>query len=510
MTEHPRIRLGARLGAGLVGLAVIGGVVAVGTALPLPAAERTAPSALITPEATGQQRVCSGGLVGIGAGGSATATSFLATPQRITGTSTGEAPDETRIESPDVGTDAGQNGWPVALAAPGADSGDPVLLAAAQSQVAASGETVGFSASVCAEPGSDTWLAAGSTVVGRTSVLLLSNPSDVTATVDLAIFGEEGPVSAPGSAGISIVAGTQRVIPLAGLAPDVASHVIHVQSRGGQVVAALQSSVVRGLEPGGVELTGSTAGPGLTQVLPGLRVSSAAAVDAGPTPEPVAGAEGTPAPQPEPTAPAPAGDASEGSDTETALRVFVPGDKDAALTVGVRPEAGAAGEGLSFPYEAQAGHVTDIPFSDDLAEGLYTVTVESTVPVVASARSSTGGGATGIDLAWFSAPSGPVAGDVLVAVPEGPAPRVHLANFGDISARAVLTPESAAAAGAAEVVVDVPAGATASAEVAAGTVYRLSSADPLFGSVSFLGDGQSSAFPINPPNPSASPLRVYP
>ena len=28
--------------------------------------------------------------------------------------------------------------------------------------------------------------------------------------------------------------------------------------------------------------------------------------------------------------------------------------------------------------------------------------------------------------------------------------------------------------------------------------------------VSFLGDGQSSAFPINPANPSASPLRVYP
>jgi hypothetical protein len=41
-------------------------------------------------------------------------------------------------------------------------------------------------------------------------------------------------------------------------------------------------------------------------------------------------------------------------------------------------------------------------------------------------------------------------------------------------------------------------------------VYRLSAADPLFASVSFLGDGQSSAFPVNPGNPSASPLRVYP
>jgi hypothetical protein len=509
MTEHPRIRQGARLGAGLLGIALFGGVVAAGTSLPLPAVDRDPPSALVTPEATGQQRLCPGGLVGIGAGGSATATSFLASPSIVGGTSTGENPEAFPLEASDVGSEGGPDGSPFVLAAPGTNSGDPVLLAAGQSQAVNSGETVGFAASACAETGSDSWLVAGSTTVGRTSLLLLSNPSDVTATVDLAIFGEDGAVSAPGSAGISIPAGTQRVIPLAGLAPEIASPVVRVQSTGGQVVAALQSSVVRGLQPGGVEMTGATAGPGLSQVLPGLRISGTAAdasagapaagADAG-----AGGATGDAAAGADPSA------ESAGSDTETVLRVFVPGDEDAALTIGVRPEAGAEGEGLSFPYEAQAGRVTDIYFTEDLAQGLYTVAVQSTVPVVASARSSTGGGTTGIDLAWFAAPSGPVSGETLVAVPQGPDPRVHLANLGDTAVRAVLTPASPAAAGAAEIPVDVPAGVTVSASVVAGTVYRLSSAEPLFGSVSFLGDGQSSAFPINPGNPSASPLRVYP
>ncbi|MFD3448528.1 DUF5719 family protein [Microbacteriaceae bacterium 4G12] len=509
MTEHPRLRRGARIGGGVLGLAVLGGVVAAGTILPLPAVDRTPPSSLITPEATGQQRLCPGGLIGIGAGGSATATSFLASPSATAGTSTGEGPGVNRIAVPDVASEGGPDGSPFVLTAPGTSSGDPLLLAGGQSQVVNAGESVGFSATACAEASSDGWLAAGSTVVGRTSILLLSNPSAVTATVDLTIFGEEGPVSAPGSAGISIVAGAQRVIPLAGLAPDITSPVVRVQSTGGQVVAALQSSVVRGLEPGGVELTGLTAGPGLTQVLPGLRVSAAAgdaAVDpAAPPAPPEAGGDaaagGTP--------PTPA-EESNGSDTETALRVFVPGDEDAVLTIGVRAEAGSAGAGLSFPFEAPAGRVTDIPFTEDLAEGLYTVTVESTVPVVASARSSTGGGASAVDLAWFAAPTGPVSGETLVAVPQGPDPRVHLLNLSDAPARAVLTPATPAAEGAAEVVLDVPAGAPVSSPVAAGTVYRLSSAEPLFGSVTFLGDGQLSAFPINPGNPSASPLRVYP
>ena len=508
MTEHVLLRRGARVGGGVLGLALLGGVVAAGTMLPLPAVDRTPPSSLITPEATGQQRLCPGGLIGIGAGGSATATSFLASPSATAGTSTGEGPAVSRIEVPDVASEGGPDGAPFVLAAPGTESGDPLLLAGGQSQAVNAGETVGFSATACAEAGSDSWLAAGSTIVGRTSILLLSNPSAVTATVDLTIFGEEGPVSAPGSAGISIVAGAQRVIPLAGLAPDVASPVVRVQSTGGQVVAALQSSVVRGLEPGGVELTGATAGPGLTQVLPGLRVSAAAGdATADPAAPPAAGGDAAAGGAGAGAAPV---EESDGSDTETALRVFVPGDDDAVLTIGVRAEVGSAGTGLSFPFEAQAGRVTDIPFTEDLAEGLYTVTVESNVPVVASARSSTGGGTSGIDLAWFAAPSGPVSGETLVAVPQGPDPRVHLLNLGESTTQAVLTPVAPAAPGATAIVIDVPAGAPVSTTVAGGTVYRLSSADPLFGSVTFLGDGQLSAFPINPGNPSASPLRVYP
>ena len=39
--------------------------------------------------------------------------------------------------------------------------------------------------------------------------------------------------------GIVVKAGAQRVIPLAGFAPDVAAPVVHVTASGGQVVAFL-------------------------------------------------------------------------------------------------------------------------------------------------------------------------------------------------------------------------------------------------------------------------------
>lgn len=501
---------GARIAAGVAGVTLVAGVVAAATVLPLPSVVVEPPSVLIRPQPTDQQRVCAGGIVRLGAGRGqdATAASFVGSPDVVSSTTADGTAESVALDTPDVQA-RGTAGAPEVLTAAGSDGGAPTLLTGSQSQTAAGEDLVGYSASACAEAGSDSWLAAGSTTVGRTSLVLLSNPSAVTATVDLTVFGGEGAISAPGAGGITVPAGTQRVIPLAGLAPNVSSPVIRVESRGGRVVASLQQSIVRGLQPGGVEITGATAGPGLTQVIPGVRVaaSAGAGLEAGETPPevtpvpPAGSAAGEPDAGEDPVAAGP--DESTGSDTDTALRVFVPGDEDALLTVGVAAEDGGNG-GTSFELEVSAGQVTDITF-DELEEGLYTVSIESTAPVVASARSSTGGGGAGVDFSWFVAPAGALTDDTLVAIPDGPSPRLHLHNPGSAPAEVMLTPSAGD-----EVRVRVPAGSTTSVPVAPLTSYRLDPASPVFASVSYLGDGQSSAFPVNPGNPSASPLRIYP
>ncbi|MFW8745689.1 DUF5719 family protein, partial [Mesorhizobium japonicum] len=152
------------------------------------------------------------------------------------------------------------------------------LLAGAQSQIAAADDESGLAAAACAEPSGSTWLVGGATTTGRTTLLTLANPTQVDATVTLAIFGEKGVVQAPGLSGIVVTAGAQRVIPLAGFAPDLASPAIHVTARGGRIVASLQQSTVRGLDAGGVDLVGATADPSTSLRIPGIRVLGAAAV----------------------------------------------------------------------------------------------------------------------------------------------------------------------------------------------------------------------------------------
>jgi hypothetical protein len=64
-------------------------------------------------------------------------------------------------------------------------------------------------------------------------LVLLSNPTAVAATVDVRVFGEAGPVEAPSALGDHRAAARQRVLSLAGLAPNLASPVVHVTSTGG-------------------------------------------------------------------------------------------------------------------------------------------------------------------------------------------------------------------------------------------------------------------------------------
>jgi hypothetical protein len=467
-------RIGARALGGLVGAAVA--VVAIGgaTILPLPGFSIAAPSTTVHPVPADQQRVCPGPILALAAdSGAATEPSPIGQPTTAYGAKDSDV--ETRALTPDAaGASSDQAPQALTVATPqGATT--PPLFAGAQVEAAKSDDLAGLAAAACAEPAADTWLVAGATSLGQTSLVLLSNPTSVDATVSLSIFTETGTVSAPGATGITVPAGGQKVVPLAGLAPGAAAPVVHVQTTGGEVVATLQQSFEQGIQPQGVELTGATGSPSRQQIIPGMTIASLAAVTAAESAESV-GVE------------------------FPAVRIFVPGTDDADVTIGVVGEEGTAA-GTSYAQTVKAGNVAEIPLQN-LKDGNYTVTINSSVPVVAAARTTSIAGAQR-DFAWFVS-SAPIGDQLLVAVPSGPGARLHLANAEEKDQTVTVT----SADGKATKLV-VPAEGAANVALGA-TQYTLKGADGLRGSVSFASAGATSTFALAPPGPLAAPIEVYP
>jgi len=467
-------RIGARALGGIVGAGVAVVAIAGATLLPLPDFAIGAPSKTVRPVAADQQRVCPGPVLALAAdAGSATQASPIGQASSSYGT---DGPDvQVRSLKADSDADSRDQAPQALTVATPQGASTPPLFAGAQVQTVTSDDLAGLAAAACAEPAADTWLVGGATSLGQTSLVLLSNPTSVDATVSLDIFTETGAVSAPGATGITVPAGGQKVVPLAGLAPAAAAPVVHVQTTGGEVVATMQQSFEQGIQPQGVELTGATGAPSRQQIISGMTIANLAAVTAAESGESV-------------------------SVEFPALRIFVPGTTDADVTVGVVGEEGTAA-GTSHAQTVKAGNVAEIPLTD-LKDGSYTVTINSSVPVVAAAR-TTSIGASKRDFAWFVS-SAPLGDSLLAAVPTGPGGVLHLANPDEKDRTVTITPAGGKAA-----TLVVPAEGAAHLAVSA-TRYTIENAEGLRGSVSFAADGANSTFALAPPGPLAAPIEVYP
>jgi hypothetical protein len=476
---------GARGLAALAALAVGAGAVAAAALVPWPTYVAEPASLVVEPSESAQLRVCPGPLLALADDASAatTASSFGAADLVTVVSPPTAAVERVGLEAPG-NPDAASDGGPVSLlSAPGEVAAG--LLAGSQSQVASTETIAGLAVAACREATAESWLVGGSTALGRVSLVLLANPSDVAATVDLRVFGEAGPVDAPAALGLQVPAGAQRVVSLAGLAPNVASPVVQVTSTGGRVAASLQQTAIDGLVPAGVELVGASAQPSQVQHIPGVLVTSdgGVAVDE---------------------------DHAEG-DAFGALRVFAPGEAPVSAAIEIVSEDGGAG--TSAEVQLQPGQVTDVPLGE-LAEGAYSIQVEADAPVVAAARgvipSEPGSaeepdGRTG-DLAWFGATS-PLVADTAVAVADAPAPQLHLVNPGDSAARVTVGGESDPSDGRE---VEVPAGGAVTVGLTAGQGVVLRGAEGVHASVSYRDDRAVSSAAVEPPGPLDAPIRVFP
>lgn len=477
--------------AAIASLRVVRGLVGVGLAAALAAAVGlvAAPSAsidtlsvVVDPQQSDLLRACPGPLLRLGdAGGGNAAQTFAVGSPEITISSLGGDPSTSPLGADGAATS-------LILAA-----GDDAALAGTQSQRASGRDGLaGLAIASCTEPTSSSWLMGGATTVGRTALLVLTNPTEVPADVTVKMWGENGPISAPGMSGLRVAPGGQRVIPLSGFATDLVAPMVHIDARGGQVTATLQTSVIRVIEPGGVDIVTAGSAPSGYVVVPAVRISDSAGVS---------GALGR----------------IDHEDLDAIARIGNPGSTDADVEVSVR-SATPGGVGTSFVVPVPAGQVVQMSLSAGFAlgegplpDGSYTVSFVSDEPIVAAVRASTtpavadGAEAGPVDLAWFASASA-LRGDTLITTARAGDPVLVIDNP-DAAARIVsVEPQD----GSSPQQVEVPASGSAAVALAPGTGYLLRGVDATRIGVSYAETGLLSAQTVRPTRQAESSIVVRP
>ena len=471
MSESRRIRwfaTGARAATGAV--LSVGAAVAVGLAVagPWPTVAHEPVAILAVPTASDTIAVCDGGVLVAGRTAGRAADITVAAPQTPLIGAGGPFQDRS-LAADDVD---GMAGVPAFAARP-VDGVAVPLAAAADARVTAD-DIAGFALDACRTPLFDSWLVGGSTRTGHTDLVLLANPGEVTATVDLTVFGVTGPQVPPGGSGIAVPARSQLVVPLSGLARGQDSPVLRVTATGGPVRASLQSSIVRTLEPGGIDQQSAVAAPAQTQIIPGLVVTSRPATE---------GAMESP----------------------TVARLLAPtADGEAEVTVTAAGRSDPVLGPIAVPLTAGIPVALELPGLD---VGSYAVAVQASVPVVAAVWQTTGFG-EGDDYAWLTA-APELTRPTLVAVPAGPLPRLHLVNRGDsdVTVEVRLVEGSGTDASVA-----VPGGGAVSVPVARDTVWEIDpgGAEGLHGQVTMSGTRALAGYAVWPSDAAADPITVYP
>lgn len=464
MSSRTSVRLvatGARLVAGVVVSAacVAGAVIAIPAAWPTIA--HTPAHSTVKPVAGDTLLSCTGSFLALGRDAAqASQLSVAGSPNLVSGASAGETLTPGELGMSDV---VGATSAPAFRASP--QNRESALAAAAQSVTVSADDLSGFAASACRPPSLESWIVGGAGTTGSSDILLIANPGAVTATVTFTEYGSAGGTH---SSELVVPAGTQSTVPLVAGSAGESSPVVEVTSSGAPVRAALQSSLIRTLDPVGIDVQDAIAQPQKDFSLLGVRA--------------VVGSD-------------------DDDNASTAVRLLAP---DADATVTLQPRNAANGSKIGEPKTVKltAGQVGSVNFSA-LKPGLYAIDVTASNPVVAAAWQTTGS-AKGSDFAWMT-PAPVITGTTAFAVADGPAPQLHLQNASDQATTVELTPIDG---GATQRVTLEPDGA-ATVTVSASTTYSLSSPTAVRGAVVYSGIGRLAGYPVWATDAAAAPITVY-
>jgi hypothetical protein len=349
-----------------------------------------------------------------------------------------------------------------------------LVIAGSSTQLAAISSMRGLAAASCQQPANDFTIVGGSTLAGRESLMVLTNPSPIDATADLRVFTDLGEVKVSGLSGISVPAQSTTTVSLASFAPTVPSLAVQVLSQGAKLAGWIQARAVSGTQARGVDWISPNPQASELMVLPGLVIRGTKVINE-------------------------AVGEQEKSDAGHALRVFAPEGANVTVQV-VSSEADIFG--AVFTGIIEPGTVSDFPIAE-LEDGDYSVFVSSDKPVFSALRVARGNSdaTPRLDFAWLS-PAEELVSDRAVAIRSEGDSILVLANSGTVSATVSI---QTLRSGATERVL-VPALGTATLNLS--RPVSISKSAGVFATVVVLIEGQISDLDVRDPKNLGSEVKV--
>ena len=152
-------------------------------------------------------------------------------------------------------------------------SGEGVMATAASAMMfsqAGSGTLRGVMAAPCTPPNTEHWFVGVGASADHRTELILTNPDDGQAEVDLRFYGQTGIVVVPGSPGLIIEGRTSRTVVLESLVQVEGPLTVAVRASEGRVSAMALDRRSRAVEPQGADWQSSSVAPTTSMVLPGV------------------------------------------------------------------------------------------------------------------------------------------------------------------------------------------------------------------------------------------------
>lgn len=336
--------------------------------------------------------------------------------------------------------------------------------------VAAEGDLRGVSAAACTTPSENQWLVGGRAGEGTGSRVVVSNPWDTSATVNLKLLTKDGTLTPAVGTGIVVAPRTTREVLLRSLTPKQSVLAVGVSATGAPVTAFLVDQQLTGTTPGGVDVV-SDSPPGKRQILLGRSGGAEASV----------------------------------------LRLAVPGSREATVAFRIEDVDGTyvKPQAVTLP----GGSSLDLDVSDG-PESPSRLVVESDEPVLAALELTRRAGGT-VDRTWMSS-AALLSAPVVVPVPKAPGVSATLQVSGGPNASGTDGPVTiqrfdAAGKRLSDITVTVtPNGVVAVPQkaLAGATTLVLRPAVPVYAALNLTGkgkDGQSTMFSsVAIPSPAGS------
>ncbi len=247
------------------------------------------------------------------------------------------------------------------------------IVAGASTHSAVAGDMRGIATNPCQWPTNTVWLVGGSSEVGSSLELTVTNPGGTQVSVAANVFSSRGKLDLGANSMLHLAPGASETVLLDGLIAEDPRIALHLFSDTGPFTASLQTSSLDGVTPAGIDMI-TTSDFGTDLVIPGLVIDAEDGDGEGSLPDP---------------------------NTAALLRVVNPSEETATVEISVRSADGAEPLPGGSDVAVAAGSVLDLSL-DGLAPGSFAIDVNADLDVSAG-LSVIRTDEAGRDIAWLPA-----------------------------------------------------------------------------------------------------------